>query len=360
MENNEYQIIEPKKGRLKIIMLALAFFAVLGLSIGIYYFIKINRTASSDSNPVTFVVLKGSAIKQIAEELDEQNIINNPWVFYSYVVLNGASGKIQAGDYVLNRNMSITEIVDILTKGKVISSDRKITIVEGLTNKQIGEYLEKRNIGSNEDFTKALAQKNYNFKYNQEALSFNYQGFLFPDTYSVGKSPSLAKLVENMLKNFEGKVTDQMIADLKAKNISLSNAIILASIIEKEVGRNTERLSAGDIQLLQEERQMVAAVFYNRLKSGMPLESDATVNYVTGKADRSVLISDTKVKSAYNTYANKGLPPGPISNPGLGSIMAAIYPSNSDYLFFLNTPEGQAVFGKTLAEHNRNREKYLR
>jgi UPF0755 protein len=110
---------------------------------------------------------------------------------------------------------------------------------------------------------------------------------------------------------------------------------------------------------MQEERELVASVFYNRLELGMALESDATVNYVTGKADRQPLISDTKVDSPYNTYQHVGLPPGPISNPGIGSIMAAIYPGQSDYLFFINKVDGEAVFGKTLQEHLQNKEQWL-
>jgi len=111
---------------------------------------------------------------------------------------------------------------------------------------------------------------------------------------------------------------------------------------------------------MQRERELVASVFYNRLDINMALESDATVNYVTGKSDRSATIEDTKIQSPYNTYQTRGLPPTPISNPGIGSIMAAINPADSDYLYFLNSPEGVAYFARTLAEHGENRQKYLR
>jgi UPF0755 protein len=111
---------------------------------------------------------------------------------------------------------------------------------------------------------------------------------------------------------------------------------------------------------MQKEREIVASVFYNRLEIGMALESDATVNYVTGKGDRSATIADTKIKSPYNTYQVKGLPPTPIANPGLGSLEAAINPATTDYIYFLNKPDGEAVYAKTLAEHNANRQKYLR
>ena len=150
-----------------------------------------------------------------------------------------------------------------------------------------------------------------------------------------------------------------MRGDIEANKQNLEDLIILASIVEKEVGRNKENLTLDDLEAMQTEREIVVGVFHNRLKIGMALESDATVNFVTGKADRQPLISDTQVESPYNTYKNQGLPPGPISNPGIGSIRAAIYPVKTEYLFFLNKIDGEAIFSKTYAEHLANKAKYL-
>jgi UPF0755 protein len=150
-----------------------------------------------------------------------------------------------------------------------------------------------------------------------------------------------------------------MIQDMLGSGKNLKDVIILASIIEKEVGRNQANLTQADLDAMQKERTEVASVFYNRLEAGMPLESDATVNYITGKKDRQVLLSDTKIDSPYNTYMNRGLPPGPISNPGIGSIMAAIYPADTNYLYFINKPNGEAVFAATYPEHIANIQKYL-
>ena len=361
MISNEYRIDEPKRGLGNSILLIVALLAVAVLVMGIYYYTKVNRAATDESHEIKFTVVKGSSTREIAEQLTEQKVINNKTIFIIYSKLHEAGNKIQAGDYVLNSNMTVAEIVDVLTAGKVSASGQNVTIIEGLTNTQIGKYLADRGIiDSSSEFEQVLADDDFDFKFETEAKKFSYQGFLFPDTYKMSKDNSLTDLVSKMLNNFESKISDQMLADIEQQHRTFSEVLILASIIEKEVGRNKTIISDADIAKMQEERKLVASVFYNRLGINMALESDATVNYVTGKSDRSATIEDTKIKSPYNTYQNRGLPPSPISNPGLGSIMAAIYPTESDYLYFLNSTDGTAYFAKTLEEHGENREKYLR
>lgn len=360
MPDNEFTIHEPKRSMWRLFSLILALLIVVGFTLTAYFFTKVNESASSESSPANFVIAKGSTTRSIAQALASQKIISSEWSFIFYVKFKSAGNKIQAGNYVLDRHMSIAEIVDVLTAGKVVQSDRRVTVIEGWTNKQIGFDLESRNIVTVSQFDSALSSGNYSFKYDAVAKQFNYQGFLFPDTYVISKTADATKLVQKMLTNFQGKISGQLETDLQTKKLDIKNVIILASIIEKEVGRNKETLTSDDLTAMQRERELVASVFYNRLAIGMPLESDATVNYITGKSDRSVSIADTKIKSPYNTYQTKGLPPTPISNPGLGSIRAAINPAASDYLYFLNKPDGEAVFAKTLAEHNANRLRYLK
>lgn len=331
MIDPEYKIEEPKRGRLKVLGWTAVLLAVALIAVGTYFFTKVNRAASSESRPSTFVVARGMSTKQIAASLAETRIINNQWVFVLYATLIGATNKIQAGDYALDRTMTIKEILAILTSGKVVAPG-KFTIIEGWTNKQIGQYLSDRGIVVYDEFKTAAS---------------THEGYLFPDTYQLSKHPTARGIVSQMLSNFQTKVKDQIDTD----------KIIMASIVEKEVGRSGVVV---DESVLQRERELVASVFYNRLAVGMPLESDATVNYITGKSDRQVSLEDSKIKSPYNTYRLRGMPPGPISNPGLGAIKAAIYPAESDYLFFLNKPDGEAVFAKTLAEHNANKAKYLK
>jgi UPF0755 protein len=360
MLSSEYNIEQPKKGIKNNLLLAAGLILVLILVGVVYYFTKVNESATSDSREFRFTVVKGLSTREIATELTMQKIINSKYIFIIYSKLHGVGDKIQAGDYALNSNMTVAEIIDVLTQGKVVSTSRRVTVFEGETDDQIAKNLENKNIVSAHDFLLGVTDNGYNFKYLDIAAKVNYQGFLFPDTYEIGKDDSVKDIVQKMLTNFQLKFTDQMEAVMQAKNLTLLDVITVASIIEKEVGRNKEVFTADDLTIMQKERELVASVFYNRLGIGMPLESDATVNYITGKTTRSVSIQDTKIKSPYNTYLNKGLPPSPISNPGLGSIKAAIYPASSDYLYFLNAPDGTAYFARTLAEHNVNKAKYLK
>ena len=361
MNDSEYQIDQPTKQAKKIAWLVLGLVAIAFVVVAVYYFTKINAPASRESHEVQFQIQKGTTSKSIAQELARKKVISNTWVFLAYTTLHGAGNKIEAGQYVLNSNMPITEIVDILTHGRVVAAARNITTIEGWTNAQVATELVQRQIITKPVQLADLLQKTqFDFKYNDPAKSFNYQGFLFPDTYTIADSQGAETLVKKMLANFESKITDQMLKDIKSAGRNLKDVIILASIIEKEVGRNTDVVTADDLALMQKERQNVASVFYNRLQVGMGLESDATINYITGKKDRQPLISDTRINSPYNTYKFPGLPPGPISNPGLRAIMAAIYPADTHYLYFINKTDGEAVFGKTLAEHNANKAKYLK
>jgi UPF0755 protein len=359
---NEYRIEQPRLGLKRSFFLLVLLILVIALVVGIYYFTKVNRAATSVSREVNFTIEKGLSTKQIAAKLAEQEIINNEFIFVVYSKLNGAGSKFQAGNYILNSNMTPAQIVEVLTLGKVVTDHRFVTIIEGMSNKQLAKFLVSRQIIQTElGLDKALGEQGTDFKFFDEAKKFAYQGFLFPDTYTLIKEGSVATdLVSKMLNNFESKITDQMIEDVEKSDYDFGQILTLASIIEKEVGRNKENITDEDIELMQRERELVASVFYNRLEIDMALESDATVNYVTGKSDRSVTIEDTKINSPFNTYRFPGLPPTPISNPGLDSIHAAINPASSDYLFFLNSPDGTAYFAKTLAEHGVNREKYLR
>jgi len=209
------------------------------------------------------------------------------------------------------------------------------------------------------EFADILQRSQFDFKFIEDAKSFNYQGFLFPDTYQIGKNDGAGSLAQKMLSNFENKFTDQMLSDTKAAGRSLKDIIILASIIEKEVGRNKETITQAEKEIMQQERELAASVFYNRLAVGHALEADATINYIFGHTGGIPTLDQVKTQSPYNTYLNPGLPPGPIANPGLGSIMAAIYPAQSGYFYFINKSDGEAVFAQTLAEHNVNKAKYL-
>jgi len=229
-----------------------------------------------------------------------------------------------------------------------------ITFLEGWDNREIADYLKKQGIINSTDFLSAVKKfnaANYDASLPKEANG-NLEGFLFPDTYFIPANVQVGQnisdiIIEKALNNFSQKITPQMLVQAQSQGMSLYQIITLASIIEKEAGGN------------QDDRKMIAGVFYNRLKAGMPLQSDATVSFATGRSP--VTTDDIQIDSPYNTYKYKGLPPGPICNPGLNSILAALYPTESNNFYFLTIPQtGKAVFAVTYQDHLKNKAEYLK
>lgn len=234
-----------------------------------------------------------------------------------------------------------------------------VTTIEGWTIQDIGEYLEKQGMFSKKEFIEALNKFDESeFPLLVRPANKDLEGYLFPDTYRFAKNATPNEVITKMLANFSSRlgsigITPEDAKSKKYNNLSLFEIITLASIIEKESGGKGS--TTGDLSL-QDERNLVASVFYNRLAIGQALESDATVNYITGKDSPAVSAEDLQVNSAYNTYKYPGLPPGPISNPSLGSIKAAIHPAQSDYLYFLHKqPSGEVDFSKTFEEHKKKK-----
>jgi UPF0755 protein len=237
-----------------------------------------------------------------------------------------------------------------------------IRIIEGWSNKEIAAYLEKQGIISAADFLRGIKNfdtKEYDNFLPQQAKG-DLQGFLYPDSYRLFKSISDRSLtpadeasktiIKKLLDTFKKRLPANTEALAKKQGLSLYEAITLASIIENETGRNA--VSAESKAKLDEERRIVAGIFYNRLNAGMALQSDATINYFTGKNDPSPLLEDLEKNSPYNTYKNPGLPPGPICNPSLASIKAVLNPKKTDYYYFLHVqPGGQVLYSKTFEEH---------
>lgn len=259
--------------------------------------------------------------------------------------------------------------------------DKTITLIEGWTEEEINKYIQNR-VGINSDLM-VQAEKSF----NAEQFSFleskpkdtTLEGFLFPDTYRVSAEPTAQEIVGKLLSNFQIKFgqassgseknqSDRFIIPGYEKikinglpGMSIYNLVTLASILERETGRD---ISAGDSDSrsrLLEERKTVAGIFYNRLMVGQALQSDATVNYATGKSAASPSFNDLEVNSLYNTYKYAGLPPGPIASPSLSSLEAVLNPIKTDYYYFLHKqPSGQVVYAKNFNEHVRNKQLYLK
>ena len=244
----------------------------------------------------------------------------------------------------------------------------QITIIEGWTIEDVAKYLEKQGLFSAEDFLNAAKKFDYTaFPLIQKPSNATLEGYLFPDTYRVPKQATPELVLAKLLQNFSSRVESlgltsgnsaivipgfeklSIVGGDGNAGVSLYDILTLAAIIERESGG--KGAVSGPLSL-DAERGLVAGVFYNRLLIGQALESDATVNYVTGKNSPGVSLKDTEVNSAYNTYKYAGLPPGPIGNPSLGSIRAALKPTTTDYYFFLHKqPSGKVDFSRTFAEH---------
>ncbi|MBN1326165.1 endolytic transglycosylase MltG [Candidatus Falkowbacteria bacterium] len=311
-----------------------------------------------------FIINEGEGVNQISRNLKQAGLIDNSFIFETYLWLIKSGSKIMAGEHVLSDKWSIKSLCRVLITGSYLENEDTIKIIEGWNLRDIANYLEKQGICTVDEFYFWAGRPavNYNIEKKYERTTQNWsesyhllenrpenyslEGFLFPDTYRIYKNSKPQEIIQKMLSNFERKVNKEILADIKAQKKDLYDILILASIIEKEAKT-------------YDDKRRVAGVYYNRMNIGMALQADPTVNYVTGNITDRPSYDEIKTDSLFNTYKYPGLPPTPICNPGLDSIRAAVYPERNGYYYFLNTPDGQLIFSKTLEEHKRNRLKYF-
>lgn len=303
----------------------------------------------NDEHQVEFVVAKGAGVKEIGRQLKTENLIRNAFWFKVYVWHQKQSASLQAGRYILSPNLNIPQVVAILNGGRVARNEIQITFPEGFTLQQIKTRLIENGLGTTEGLEKeAIADYQLQYKFLGEASAqASLEGFLFPDTYRFDKDAKKEDIIKKFLDNFDKKLDPKLRQDISRQGRKIYEVIILASIVQQEA-------------LGEEEMPMLAGIFWNRLKRGMLLQSDATVNYATGKKLRQPTLEDTKAISPFNTYLNLGLPPVPIANPGLAAIRAAVHPQQTEYLYFLHPLGSGAIYAKTVEEHNINKAKYLK
>lgn len=340
------------RGRSIVIIILLV---VLGTSVWITLHAFTKPYRADETTPMTFVVENGWGVKKIAAALKDDHLIGSTLAFEAYVWVEGASSSLQAGSYELSPSMSIQSIVAILSGGETLSNERVVKFTEGWTSVDMADYLEKKQIISKEAYLTAVAAtdsrtlipgKTYSILASKPATA-DLEGFLFPNTYRVFRDTTAADIVERQLDALEANIDAEMQAAINASGHSFYEILTMASIIEKEVRSNNDRALAADL-------------FWRRIDAGIALQSDATINFITGKGTVSPSLDDLEVTSAYNTYKNKGLPPGPISNPSLSAIKAALNPEPNDYWYFLTKPDGTTVFSKNYEEHLANKNKYLK
>jgi len=323
--------------------------AMSGLSLILSYGLYLLNPISAEPVFEDFTIEKEMGFRQIAEALRQQGLIRSAFMFKVYGALSGVSDELKAGNHWLSGFQSTPEILATLVESP--ATDKEVVIFEGMTIKEIDELLASQRIirkGALEKYNWLSLRDEYPFL----AGTKNLEGFLFPDTYRFYPQSSVEQVVRKILEAFQEKVWPMLLAKRPAVTAHFSNyeILTLASILEKEVPSGPDQ-------------QLVAGVMLKRLKIDMALQVDATICYAESKTSAGcypLSRSDFDIKSPYNTYRNKGLPPGPISNPGVGAVKAAISPKIGPYLFYLSDPKTKrTIFSATFEEHNENRAKYL-
>lgn len=301
-------------------------------------------SAVSDFNGIsikeskTVAIPDGYGTSKIADLLKDEGIIKYPALFKLKAKSGGYDKKLRTGEFVVSDGMSYGDILETFsTKGTSVSN--RITIPEGYEVSQIAARLEENRIVSKEDFYNAL-NEDYDYRFLQDVRNrdIKLEGYLFPDTYEFKQNEDARRVIETMLDNFNKHFKNEYYSRAEELGMTVDEIVTLASIIERET--NTDK-----------ERKKVAGVFYNRLKQGMRLQSCATVQYALGERKAVLSVSDTKIQSPYNTYVNDGLPIGPIASPGASCLEAALYPEDTDALYFVLDSNGNHIFSNSYEEH---------
>lgn len=303
-------------------------FAILLL--GIVYWQTISAPSVFPVNSI-ISIREGAGLLEVSDTLKKDMVIRSPFWFRTSAIFLGGERGLQAGDYYLPNKENSLHIAWRVVHGDKKLETVKVTIPEGFTNQQIGDLFEKKFPRFNkEDFLKK-----------------GTEGYMFPDTYFMEITADATSTIKILSDNFQSKLNpynDEI--DSSTTYAVLDELITVASIVEAEART-------------KEDREIVAGILLKRWELGMPLQADSTLKYVTGKKSNELTLDDLKSNSPYNSYKQLGLPPTPISNPGLESILAALRPLKTPYLYFLTDAEGKMHYAATFAEHKKNKEKYL-
>jgi UPF0755 protein len=322
-----------------------ALIAILGAIIFFTYAsIVIGKPFGEPPFPKLITIPKGETPQSIAAILEDNGIVSSKWFFQYEVRAQGAGGTLQAGIFIFDKPYNMREVIKKLqTEGKLPA--KVLTIPEGSTISQIDVMIEQK-LGKKTAFKEiALSgKKRYPFKFSGSIATESLEGYLFPDTYQFDSlEPGI--VIKTQLKRFEEMFDDKMAARCKELGKTVHEIVTLASIIEKE-GANAD------------EMPIVSSVFWNRMRDGWMLQSDPTLMYVLDKHDKVLTLDEMAMENPYNTYKNIGLPPGPICNPGKTALMAALYPKETKFFFFVGDGKGHTDFSETQYEHERKMEKY--
>jgi UPF0755 protein len=333
--------------------LAAGVFIAAGAGLSYYLYIDFERKSASNKDQVVIYEIKsGDSFRKVSLDLQTQGLIRNADFFNIYSRVTGNRSKIKAGEYELRTNMTPPQILEVITSGKSIK--RPFTVAEGLNIWEIASLVESKGLGTRQEFL-ALIQNRELIEslLGPDALAENIrslEGYLFPETYLLTKYMGAQDLVLQMVRKFLQVWSDvaQNYPNPKLK-LTRHERVTLASLVEKETGAS-------------HERGLVSSVFHNRIHKGMKLQTDPSILYglsvLSNKQILSISKSDILRETPYNTYVIKGLPPGPVANPGRDALVASFSPKDSDYLFFVSRNDGTSVFSVEYKDHKSAVQKY--
>jgi UPF0755 protein len=310
----------------------------MALAGGVWGLIRPVAPASEASEPRTVIIPRGATAREIGQHLADAGLVRSPWAVILAAWALGATGSLRHGEYTLRPAQSAVEIVRALARGEHVQ--HRVTIPEGYTVVQVADLLAGAGLVDRQRFLDLALRTGR--RLNHPALAGlptdSLEGYLYPDTYLFTRGLDEETVLARLLDTFDAKVGAQLRAAAAGRGLSLHALITIASMVEREAR-------------VPDERPVIAGVIYNRLARGMRLEIDATVLYALGEHREVVTFRDLEVDSPYNTYRRTGLPPGPIANPGLPAIEAAVYPAGVPYLYYVLRPDGRHHFSRTFEEH---------
>jgi len=315
---------------------------------GFFSFISIFFETGRNSQSVIIEIRHGAVASEVSNSLFENKIIRNRIIFSLAVKSLGLEDKIQAGSYDFDKYSTLFDVLLKLKNAKIREiAPVEVVFPEGVSIYKMGSILEKNKVKCFEEFrglteTNLVKAKARDFFFLRLVNSDSFEGVLFPDTYIFNTDISFAALADLMLKRFNQVIWVYWQENRKKAKLSFYQTLILASIIEKEAA-------------IDSERPVISSVFYNRLKMGMALAADPTIKYVLADPTKKVYIKQLKIDSPYNTYKYKGLPPSPICNPGLSSFKAAMFPSETNYIYFVARKDGSHIFSTSWRGHQKAR-----
>lgn len=318
---------------MNIVVLTVVVAVTLGAVAAYAYYDRKMNEKPADAWDGLVDIPSGATTTGIANILESEGVIVDARTFILYCKLHGFDGKLKAGKYQLNSSMTLEEITVILEEGREYLA--AITVPPGLRIEAVGRAVERSGVFTADEFLAACEKGDPKGRVPD---GVNLEGYLFPETYMVAPSTTPEQLIELMLDNYFAVMDEEAVAILEKSGRNPYEALIIASVVEREA-------------MVDEERPLIAAVFYNRMKRGMRLESCATVVYAIGYVPEELSLQDLEIDSPYNTYKNAGIPPGPICSPGRASLEAAVYPADVDHLFFASNADGTHTFTSTYAEH---------